>query len=217
MKFFLDSADVAVIEHWYPTGIVDGVTTNPSLIAKSGQPLHATIAKIAAIAEGDPVSAEVVATDHEGMLREATALSQIAQNVVIKLPMTPDGMSACRDLRARDIRVNVTLVFSLAQALIAAKCGASFVSPFVGRLDDHVAPGAGMQLIDNIVTAYDQYDYDTEVLVASVRSRDHIEEAAVLGADIVTLPPKILGEMYQHPLTDKGLEAFLRDWKESQK
>ena len=212
MKFFIDSADLEIIRDTYATGLVDGVTTNPSLIAKSGRDLRKTISEIAEIAAGTPVSAEVIATDYPTMMEQAHVLSRLAPNVVIKLPMTADGLRACRALYAIDVPVNVTLVFSVAQAILAAKCGATFVSPFVGRLDDYGTEGDGMRLIEDIVTAYTNYDFATEVLVASVRSLKHIEEAAIIGADVATIPPKFFAEMNQHPLTDKGLAAFLEDW-----
>lgn len=213
MKFFIDSADVNEIAKLVETGMVDGVTTNPTLIAKSGRNFFEVAKEICALVDG-PVSLEAVALDKKNMLAEAAKLSKIADNICIKLPLTPDGLAACRELRREDIPVNITLCFSANQALLAAKAGASFVSPFVGRLDDISVNG--MRLIEEIITIYDQYaDFSTEVLVASVRHPDHVLQAALMGADVVTLPPAILWKLYQHPLTQKGLEDFLSDWKAS--
>lgn len=211
MKFFIDSADVKEIRALAETGMVDGVTTNPSLIAKSGDSIVNVISEICDYISG-PVSAEVTATDIEGMLTEGRYLANIASNVVVKVPLTPEGLKACRQLREEDIAVNVTLCFSPAQAILAAKSGATFISPFAGRLDD--IGETGMELIAQIVEIYCQYpEFETEVLAASVRSPLHVVEAARVGADIVTLPPKVMHQMYHHPLTDKGLAAFLEDWK----
>lgn len=211
MKFFLDTADVNEIKELLPTGLVDGVTTNPSLIAKSGRKIADVIAEICALVAG-PVSAEVTATDYEGMLKEGRYLSQIAPNVAVKVPLTPAGLRVCKTLSDDDIMVNVTLCFSSAQALLAAKSGAAFISPFVGRLDD--VGTDGMDLISDIAEIYGNYPHlETEILAASIRHPMHVVDAARLGADVVTFPPKILHQLYQHPLTDKGLEAFLADWQ----
>lgn len=210
MKFFVDTADVGEIRELAATGLLDGVTTNPSLVAKTGRPMEQLIAEICAAVEG-PVSAEVAATDAEGMVREGRRLAAIAGNVAVKVPLTWDGLKACRRLRDTDIAVNVTLCFSAAQALLAAKAGASFVSPFIGRLDD--LGQDGMALIADICAIYRQYRrFGTEVLVASVRGARHVVEAARLGADVATVPPKVLRQLAAHPLTDKGLAAFLADW-----
>jgi transaldolase len=209
MKFFIDTADVAEIRDLASTGLVDGVTTNPSLIAKSGRRMAEVIAEICAAVPG-PVSAEVTATDHATMLREGRYLAAIAENVTVKVPLTVDGLKTCKVLSDDGIPVNVTLCFSPAQALLAAKAGAAFISPFIGRVDD--IGGSGMELIADIVAIYGAYDFDTEILVASVRGPQHVVEAAKLGADVATLPPAVLRQMYKHPLTDRGLEAFLADW-----
>ncbi len=212
MKIFLDSADLAEIRAFCDTGFVDGVTTNPSLIAAAGQDIKQAITEICSIVDG-PVSAEVTATDFETMLAEGRALAALAPNVTVKVPLTRDGLMTCRALRADDIMVNVTLCFTAGQALLAAKAGASFISPFVGRLDDLGKDGMG--LIEEICSIYTNYGFDTEVLVASVRSPQHVVDAALMGADVVTLPPKILASLYKHPLTDSGLEAFLSDWQKT--
>ena len=212
MKIFLDTADIAQIEALLDTGMIDGVTTNPSLIAKSGGDIKQTIAKICDLVDG-PVSAEVTATDVDTMMAEADALSAIAPQVAVKVPLTKEGLIVCRRLSERDIMVNVTLCFSAGQALLAAKAGASFISPFVGRLDDLGADG--MNLIADICTIYDHYDFDTQILVASARNPQHVVDAALLGADVITLPPAIIDQLYKHPLTDKGLSAFLEDWKKT--
>tara|TARA_B100001029_G_C15000821_1_gene417961 strand:+ start:453 stop:1112 length:660 start_codon:yes stop_codon:yes gene_type:complete len=212
MKFFLDTADINQIEDLMPTGLIDGVTTNPSLIAKNGNDMAKTIKAICNIVPG-PVSAEVTATDYEKMLEEGIYLASIAKNVAVKVPLTIDGLKTCKALRSQGTLVNVTLCFSSAQALLAAKAGASFISPFVGRLDD--IGEKGMDLIDDIVTIYQNYGFDTEVLVASVRSKQHLIDSALIGAHVATLPPKVIYELYEHPLTDKGLKAFLDDWKKT--
>lgn len=212
MKIFLDSADLAEIRAFCDTGFVDGVTTNPSLIAAAGQDIKQAITEICSIIDG-PVSAEVTATDFETMLAEGRALAALAPNVTVKVPLTRDGLMTCRALRADDIMVNVTLCFTAGQALLAAKAGASFISPFVGRLDDLGKDGMG--LIEEICSIYTNYGFDTEVLVASVRSPQHVVDAALMGADVATLPPKILASLYKHPLTDSGLEAFLSDWQKT--
>ena len=210
MKFFVDTADTADIKALASSGLLDGVTTNPSLIAKSGRKILDVVAEICALVPG-PVSAEVAATDYDGMMREAAVLRKIATNVCVKLPLTPDGLRACKALTGDGVMTNVTLCFSAAQALLAAKAGASFVSPFVGRLDD--LGQDGMELIADIVQIYDNYPaLTTEVLVASVRHPIHVVQAAKLGAHVATLPPNVLRMLYSHPLTDKGLAAFLKDW-----
>jgi len=211
MKFFVDTADVAEIAELAATGLLDGVTTNPSLVAKSGRNFFEVIEEICALVEG-PVSAEVTATSFEKMLAEGRRLADLAPNICVKVPLTWDGLKACRTLTGEGIQVNVTLCFTAAQALLAAKAGATFVSPFVGRLDD--IGHDGMALIGDIVEIFRNYDQlTTEVLVASVRQPGHVIEAARLGADVVTLPAKVLHQLIQHPLTDKGLAAFLKDWE----
>jgi len=212
MKIFLDSADINEIKTYIASGFVDGVTTNPSLIAKSGRNILEAISEICELVDG-PVSAEVAATDFETMLAEGRKLAKLADNVTVKVPLTEDGLRNCRALSDEGTDVNVTLCFTAGQALLAAKAGATFISPFVGRLDDIGQDGMG--LIEEIVTIYDQYGFDTQVLVASVRSTQNIVDAAMLGADVATLPPKILGALYKHPLTDKGLAAFISDWEGS--
>ena len=213
MKFFVDTADVAEIKDLAATGMLDGVTTNPSIIAKSGRDFFEVIKEICGIVEG-PVSAEVTATDVKGMIKEGEKLAAIAKNVAIKVPLTWDGLKACKHFTSQGTMVNVTLCFSAAQALLAAKAGATFVSPFVGRLDD--IGQDGMQLIDDILTVYAQYDdFETEVLVASIRNPTHVVTAAMMGAHVATLPPSVLKQLVSHPLTDKGLAAFLADWEKS--
>ncbi len=212
MKFFVDTADIKQIEELIPSGFVDGVTTNPSLIAKNGDDMAKTIKNICSMVSG-PVSAEVTATDYQTMLKEGEYLASLAKNVAVKVPLTPNGLKTCKSLREKNIQVNVTLCFSAAQALLAAKAGASFISPFVGRLDD--IGEKGMDLIEEIVLMYENYGFDTEVLVASVRSQQHVIDAAVIGAHVATLPPKVIHELYEHPLTKKGLDAFLEDWKKT--
>lgn len=210
MKFFIDTADLAEIGDLAATGFVDGVTTNPSLVAKTGRNFLDVVREICAIVSG-PVSAEVAAIDFPTMLAEGRKLAKIAPNVTVKVPLTPDGLKACRALSGEGTMVNVTLCFSAPQALLAAKAGASFISPFVGRLDDIGA--TGMDLIGEIVAMYDNYPaIKTEVLVASVRSPLHVVEAAKIGAHVATLPPAVLRQMFAHPLTDKGLATFLADW-----
>ncbi len=209
MQLFIDSADVAELRAAAASSLIDGVTTNPSLIAKSGRNMKEAIAEICAIIPG-PVSAEAVATDVEGMLAEGRYLARIASNVVVKLPLTENGLKACRILTDEGTRVNVTLCFSAAQALLAAKAGAYFVSPFIGRLDDKGVDG--MQLIRDIRKIYDNYGFATNILSASIRSLAHVEQAALAGSDCATLPPKIFAAMYKHELTDSGVEAFLKDW-----
>jgi len=213
LKFFIDTADVSEIKELSQTGLLDGVTTNPSLIKKSGRKIDEVIKEICNIVPG-PVSAEVAATNYEDMLKEAIVLKKIAKNVTIKLPLTWEGLKACKSLRNEGILVNVTLCFSANQALLAAKAGATFISPFVGRLDDISING--MNLISEICQIYSNYpNLNTEVLVASIRSPNHVLEAAKMGADVVTLPPNVLKQLISHPLTDKGLKAFLDDWKQT--
>jgi transaldolase len=209
MKFFVDTADVKDIRELAETGLLDGVTTNPSLIAKSGGDFKAIIKEICAIVDG-PVSAEVAATEAAKMIEEGRTLAKIADNVTVKVPLTWDGLKACRTLTQSGIPVNVTLCFNANQALLAAKAGATFISPFVGRLDDTGVDG--MELIREIRTIYDNYVFDTEILAASIRSVNHVKEAALAGADVVTVPPQIVKDLVKHPLTDKGLAAFLADW-----
>ena len=210
MKFFVDTADVAEIEDLAASGLLDGVTTNPSLVAKSGRPFLEVVREICGLVDG-PVSAEVTATDSETMLAEGRKLADLAANVCVKLPLTWDGLKACRQLRRENVLVNVTLCFSPVQALLAAKAGATFVSPFVGRLDD--IGQDGMALIADICEIYAQYPHlETEVLVASIRHPVHVLAAAKMGADVATLPPKVIRQLVEHPLTDKGLDAFLADW-----
>ena len=209
MKFFVDTADIKQIEELIPTGFVDGITTNPSLIAKQGNDLSEIIKSICSIVNG-PVSAEVTATNHPKMLDEGKYLASLAKNVVVKVPLTVEGLKTCKKLREQNIMVNVTLCFSAAQALLAAKVGANFISPFVGRLDDIGEKGMG--LIEDIVIMYENYGFETEVLVASVRTKKHVIDAALIGAHVATLPPKVINELYKHELTDKGLKAFLDDW-----
>lgn len=210
MKFFVDTADVAEIKSLAESGLLDGVTTNPSLVAKTGRKMHDVIADICAIIPG-PVSAEVAAPDFKGMMAEAHVLREIARNVTIKVPLTPDGLRACRTLANDGTMVNVTLCFSPAQAILAAKAGASFISPFVGRLDDIGEDGMGV--VADIVTIFRNYPtIKTEVLVASVRGPRHVIEAAKLGAHVATVPPAVLRSLFNHPLTDKGLATFSADW-----
>ena len=209
MKFFADTAEVKDIQELNDLGLLDGVTTNPSLIAKSGRQFKDVIAEICKIVEG-PVSAEVVSLDYDGMMREAADLRKIAKNVTIKVPLTLDGLKACKALSSDGCMVNVTLCFSANQALLAAKAGATYISPFVGRLDD--IGHDGMELIQDIRTIYDNYDFKTEILVASVRSPVHVLAAARIGADVATMPPAVIKQLAGHALTDKGLAAFMADW-----
>jgi len=210
MKFFVDTAEISEIRELAATGLLDGVTTNPSLIAKSGRKITEVIAEICDVVPG-PVSAEVAATEYGQMMKEAAVLSRIAPNVVIKVPLTQDGLRACHSLSQGGVMVNVTLCFSAAQALLAAKAGAAFISPFVGRLDD--IGQNGMDLISDITQIYNNYPaIRTEVLVASIRNPIHLIEAAKMGADVATIPPAVIRQLYSHPLTDKGLAAFLADW-----
>jgi transaldolase len=213
MKFFVDTADITDIKDLASTGLLDGVTTNPSLIMKSGKQFIPLIEEICGVVKG-PVSAEVASTDFETMLKEGLKLSKIADNVAVKVPLTPDGLKVCKHLSDQGTMVNVTLCFSAAQAILAAKAGASFISPFVGRLDD--IGQDGLALIAEIVEIYSNYpDFKTEILVASVRNPIHITESAKMGADVVTCPPSVIRQLYNHPLTDKGLATFVDDWKKT--
>ncbi len=213
MKFFVDTADINEIKELADTGLLDGVTTNPTLIAQSGKNFLKLIEEICQVVKG-PVSAEVAATDHKTMLAEGLKLSKIAKHVAIKVPLTPDGLKTCKVLSDQGIMVNVTLCFSPAQAILAAKAGATFISPFVGRLDDISIDGMG--LIRDIVQIYKQYPaFKTQVLVASIRNPNHIIESAKMGAHVATIPPKVIKQLYQHPLTDKGLAAFVADWQKT--
>lgn len=209
MKFFVDTADTAEIEDLAATGLLDGVTTNPSLIAKSGRDFMEVTREISSLVDG-PVSAEVVALDHETMMKEAEVLRKIADNVCIKVPLTIDGLKTCKALTSDGTMVNVTLCFSANQALLAAKAGATFVSPFVGRHDDNGFDG--MELISDIRLIYDNYLFDTEILVASVRHATHVLQSAKIGADVATMPPSVIRGLFKHVLTDKGIEGFLADW-----
>jgi len=210
MKFFADTAEIAEIKALAEEGLLDGVTTNPSLIHKSGRDFLEVVREIAGVVDG-PVSAEVVALDYDGMMREAEILRNIAGNIAIKVPLTPDGLRTCKALTGDGTMVNVTLCFSAAQALLAAKAGATFISPFVGRHDD--VSFDGMALIADIRLIYDNYDFGTQILVASVRHPMHVVEAAKIGADVMTAPPKIIHQLFKHPLTDAGIASFLKDWQ----
>lgn len=214
MKFFIDTANLDEIRKATDLGLVDGVTTNPSLIAKEGGKFEDRIREICNIVDG-PVSAEVISTESEGMVNEAGALAKIAPNIVVKIPMTTEGMKATKRLSSEGIKTNVTLVFSPLQALLAAKAGANYVSPFIGRLDDISCEG--MDLIEDIVQIFDNYAFDTEIIVASVRHPIHILEAAKIGADIATIPYKVIAQLAHHPLTDIGLAKFLADWEKMPK
>ena len=209
MQLFLDTTDIGLLKELTATGLVDGVTTNPTLIAKSGRPMLEVIAEICELVEG-PVSAEVAATEVEGMLAEGAKLAAIAPNVVVKLPLTRNGLIATAEFAVQGIQTNVTLCFTAAQALLAAKAGASYISPFIGRLDDYGAEGMG--LIQEIRAIYDNYDFDTEILAASIRTPAHVTAAALAGADCATIPPTTFADLFKHPLTEKGLEQFLSDW-----
>ncbi|ABV93669.1 transaldolase [Dinoroseobacter shibae DFL 12 = DSM 16493] len=212
MKFFVDTADVAAIAELNDLGMVDGVTTNPSLILKSGRDITEVTKEICELVDG-PVSAEVVATQADAMIAEGRKLAEIAENITVKLPLTWDGLKACKTLTDEGKMVNVTLCFSANQALLAAKAGASFISPFIGRLDDLNVDG--MELIEDIRTIYDNYGYETEILAASIRTVNHMKEAALIGADVATAPPGVIKQMANHVLTDKGLAAFLSDWEKT--
>ena len=210
MKFFIDTANIQEIKEGIMLGMVDGVTTNPSLVAKEKKGFDKVIRDILDVVDG-PVSLEVISLDAEGMVREGRKLAKLGSNVVVKVPMTEEGLKATRIFANEGIRINQTLVFSPLQALMAAKAGAAYVSPFVGRLDDIAHDG--MEIVDQIITIFDNYGYDTEVIVASVRHPRHVLEAALMGADIATIPFKVIAQLAKHPLTDKGIEAFLADWK----
>jgi transaldolase len=210
MKFFVDTADIDAIHELNELGLLDGVTTNPSLIKKSGRKIREVLEEICGVVDG-PVSAEVVALTYDDMIAEGSKLAEIAPNIAIKVPLTWDGLKACRTFTGQGKMVNVTLCFSANQALLAAKAGATFVSPFVGRLDDINLDG--MELIRDVRQIFDNYDYETEILAASIRGANHVSEAALAGADIATCPPEVLKSLVAHPLTDKGLEGFLKDWK----
>ncbi len=213
MKFFIDTANINEIKEAHSMGMVDGVTTNPSLIAKEGRDFKEIIQEICAVVDG-PISAEVISLDTEGMLKEARDLAGIHANIVVKIPMTVDGLKATRQLTQEEIKTNVTLVFSPLQALMAAKAGATFVSPFIGRLDD--LSQEGLLLVEQIVEIYSNYAFDTEIIVASVRNPLHVLDSALIGADIATIPFDVLAKLAAHPLTDKGIKAFLDDWEKSQ-
>ena len=213
MKFFVDSADIEQIRELASTGLIDGVTTNPSLVAKSGRKFTDVIKEICSVVDG-PVSAEVTSLETDGMIEEGRELAKLASNVAIKVPLTWDGLRACRALSQGGVPVNVTLCFSANQALLAAKAGAAFISPFIGRLDDIGLDG--MEVIREIRVIYDNYEnLNTEILAASIRNEIHVKQAAMAGADIATVPPKVLQDLTKHPLTDKGLEAFLADWQKT--
>ena len=213
MKFFIDTADLDEIKRYAAMGLLDGVTTNPSLIAKTGKSREELIPAICEVVDG-PISAEVVATERQPIVEEGLVLAEIHRNVTVKVPLTPDGLAACRDLTRQNVKVNVTLCFTPVQALLAAKAGATFISPFIGRLDD--LGEDGLECISDIREIYDNYSYATEILVASIRSPQHVRYAAKIGADVCTVPPKVLGQLIRHPLTDSGLDAFLADYRKSQ-
>ncbi|KFL30740.1 transaldolase [Devosia riboflavina] len=210
MKFFVDTADTAAIKELYETGLLDGVTTNPSLIAKSGRDFKEVIAEICAIVPG-PVSAEVASLEYDGMVAEGEHLAKIASNVVIKLPLTLNGLKATKYFKDKGVKTNVTLCFSANQALLAAKAGATYISPFLGRLDDINLDG--VQLIEDIRTIYDNYQYETQILAASIRSPNHVTQVALVGADVATIPPDVIKKLANHPLTNAGIDGFLKDWK----
>ena len=210
MKFFVDTAEIKDIRDLYETGLLDGVTTNPSLIAKSGRQFKDVIKEICSIVPG-PVSAEVAATDYDGLIAEGHVLAKLAENVVVKVPLTIDGLKATKTFSKEGIKTNVTLCFSPNQALLAAKVGATYISPFIGRLDDINADG--VELIENIRTIYDNYSFATEILAASIRTPNHITEVALAGADVATIPPAVIYKLADHPLTKSGLEQFVKDWK----
>lgn len=210
MKFFIDTADVNEIREAHTLGLVDGVTTNPSLIAKSGRKFKEVIKEITAIVDG-PISAEVISLDADGMVKEAKELVKIHKNIVIKLPMTPEGLKACKTLTSKGIKTNVTLIFTPMQALLAAKAGATYVSPFVGRLDDISQDGMG--IIEEIRTIFDNYGYTSEIIVASIRNPVHVLNSALIGADICTIPYSVMLQLSKHPLTDAGIKKFLEDWE----
>ena len=209
MKFFIDTANIEEIKEAAAIGILDGVTTNPTLVSKEGKDFRGLLDEILKIVDG-PISAEVIALDYEGMMKEAQELASIHENIVVKIPLTKDGIKAVKSLSGLGIKTNVTLCFSASQAIMAAKAGATYISPFVGRLDDISA--VGMDLIEQIVQIYDNYDFQTEIIVASIRNPLHIVEAAMIGADIATVPFKVIEQLFKHPLTDNGIEKFLSDW-----
>jgi transaldolase len=210
MKFFVDTAEVKDIRELHEAGLVDGVTTNPSLIAKSGRNIKEVIKEICDVTPG-PVSAEVASLEYDGMVAEGEALARIASNVVVKLPLTLNGLKATKHFKEAGIQTNVTLCFSANQALLAAKAGATYISPFIGRLDDINLDG--MELIENIRTIYDNYQFDTQILAASIRNANHVTQAALAGADVATIPPDVIRKLANHPLTNSGIEGFLKDWK----
>jgi transaldolase len=212
MKFFVDTADTSEIRELAETGLLDGVTTNPSLVHKAGRDFLEVVREICGIVTG-PVSAEVVALEHKEMMREADVLRKIAPNIAVKVPLTIDGLKTCKALTGEGTMVNVTLCFTANQALLAAKAGASFISPFVGRHDD--TGFDGMQIISEIRTIYDNYDFETQILVASIRHPIHVLQSAMIGADVMTAPPAVIRQLFKHPLTDRGLEAFLADWEKT--
>ncbi len=214
MKIFLDTADTAEIKKYAAMGLVDGITTNPSLVSQAGKSREKVIAEICDIVDG-PISAEVIAVDRKGMVEEGLKLAAIHRNVTVKVPLTGDGLAACRDLSRQNVKVNVTLCFAPVQAMLAAKAGATFVSPFIGRLDD--LGETGMDIISDIRQIFDNYGFKTEILVASVRSPQHVRAAAKIGADVCTIPPKVLGQLLKHPLTDIGLAQFLADHEKTRK
>ena len=210
MQFFADTAEIEDIKKLHAMGLLDGITTNPSLIAKSGRQFKEVIKEICGVVPG-PVSAEVASTDYDTMMKEAHVLAKLASNVVVKVPLTIDGLRACKALNSEGIKTNVTLCFSPNQALLAAKCGATYISPFIGRLDDINLDG--VELIEQIRTIYDNYDYTTQILAASIRSPNHVTQVAIAGADVATIPPAVIYKLADHPLTKSGLEAFVKDWK----
>ena len=210
MKFFVDTAEIKDIKELYETGLLDGVTTNPSLIAKSGRDFKEVVKEICSIVPG-PVSAEVASLEYDGMIAEGTVLAALAENVVVKLPLTLAGLKATKTFKERGIKTNVTLCFSANQALLAAKCGATYISPFLGRLDDINLDG--VELIENIRVIYDNYAFDTEILAASIRSPNHVTQVALAGADVATIPPAVIRKLADHPLTNAGIDGFLKDWK----
>ncbi len=212
MKFFVDTGDIAEIRELQEAGLIDGVTTNPSLVLKANRPIKELLKEICDVTDG-PVSGEVASIDFDGMMREGKILSEIAPNIVIKLPLTLDGLKACKKFTEQGLKTNVTLCFSANQALLAAKAGATYISPFIGRLDDTNIDG--MELIADIRRIYDNYDFETQILAASIRTANHVREAALLGADVATVPPATLKALVKHPLTDKGLEGFVADWKKT--
>ncbi|WP_182085990.1 fructose-6-phosphate aldolase [Aureimonas sp. ME7] len=212
MKFFVDTGDIAEIKELQEAGLIDGVTTNPSLVLKANRPIKELLKDICEVTDG-PVSGEVASIDFDGMMREGKILADIAPNIVIKLPLTLDGLKACKHFTQDGFKTNVTLCFSANQALLAAKAGATYISPFIGRLDDINIDG--MELIADIRRIYDNYDFETEILAASIRTPNHVREAALLGADVATVPPATLKALVKHPLTDKGLEGFVADWKKT--